>query len=265
MFKKIDNYQVGFSIGNGTYLAINEGKEYCIKMVEVKNEKVEKKFFDEIRAMSRLNGHENIIKIIESFAIEDKDSSYGCFVSEIMPLNLQQYMEIKKNKLKEKDCKLIVRQIADGLSYIHSKFIVHNDLKLENVMIDPISKKIKIIDFGLADLLSNEKEMHFLTKVKGTPLYFPPEKFVKRNVWSGVYSDIWSFGVLAYYLVFGKFPYFHSTYIGLLKSVLNDPLEIPECSRLFRDFISSILRKEANERISLNEILNHKWLSKVQK
>ena len=156
----------------GTFYARNESGEYCVKLVKITDKKKKEKTKIEVSALLRLKGNENIIAIKDTFKIKDQQELYYGFVCELMPINLRQFLEMKKNKVSKKLLKDIFHKIGKGLSFIHSKFVVHNDLKLENVMVDPVSYNVKIIDFGLSHVCSTLSEAHTITSVRGTPFYF---------------------------------------------------------------------------------------------
>lgn len=98
--------------------------------------------------------------------------------------------------LTERDCILFVRQICEGVDYMHSQSIVHLDLKPENIMCHTRqSHEIKIIDFGLAQQLNKDTPMRVLF---GTPEFIPPEIINYEPI--SYLSDMWSIGVICYVL-----------------------------------------------------------------
>lgn len=98
--------------------------------------------------------------------------------------------------LTEKDCILFMRQICEGVAYMHSQDIVHLDLKPENIMCHTrTSHEIKLIDFGLAQKLSPDVPVRVLF---GTPEFIPPEIVSFEPI--GLESDMWSVGVICYVL-----------------------------------------------------------------
>lgn len=98
--------------------------------------------------------------------------------------------------LTEKDCILFMRQICEGVAYMHSQSIVHLDLKPENIMChNRTSHQIKIIDFGLAQKLDPNHPTRVLF---GTPEFIAPEIINYEPI--GTESDMWSLGVICYVL-----------------------------------------------------------------
>jgi serine/threonine protein kinase len=100
----------------------------------------------------------------------------------------------------------ILKQVIIGISYCHSEKIVHRDLKPENIMIEKVpgkegeNLKVRIVDFGFAKCFDNQ-----LSDVLGTPYFIAPE--VIENKPYNEKCDIWSFGVIAYFTLSGKFPF----------------------------------------------------------
>lgn len=98
--------------------------------------------------------------------------------------------------LTERDCILFVRQVCEGVAYMHSQSIVHLDLKPENIMCKTRTcHQIKIIDFGLAQRLNTGSPVRVLF---GTPEFISPEIISYEPI--GFQSDMWSVGVICYVL-----------------------------------------------------------------
>ena len=168
----------------------------AVKVLKVKDIKKQfKHLYNEILTL-RNTDHPNIIKLIEIFH-ESKFDENGKFkklnkIYLVMEYfhgqNLFEYL-MKKSTLREDKVAMIVSQILRALKYLHKNKICHRDLKMENIMIDPLSKFVKIIDFEFSRKF---KEYELRSQI-GTPYYLAPE------VIKGSYSyqcDLWSLGVL---------------------------------------------------------------------
>ena len=115
----------------------------------------------EIKVLSKLN-HKNIMKLYES--IDTLSNVY--LISEYVqgrPLN--EYI-LEQKKLNQQEAVYIIYQLMQAIAYLHSKCICHRDIKLENIIIDPITLTIKLIDFGFS-LTTNANSM--LKLFCGTP------------------------------------------------------------------------------------------------
>ncbi len=150
----------------------------------------------------------------------------------------------------------IVDQIANGLQSFHTYEMVHQDLRPENILIDK-NNHVTIIDFGatkvegILEIDSFTKQFH----IQGTALYSAPEYFLGDT--GSVKSDIFSLGVIIYYMLSGKFPYGNDVAKSTTKSaqnrltyspIINKEIKIP---RWFNETIKKALSVDPNQRYSL--------------
>ena len=114
-------------------------------------------------------------------------------------------------------------QIAEGLSYLHEKNILHLDLKPENIMITP-DNKVKIIDFGLSHHLGYGDVLGLDFKgPKGTPYYIAPEQLC--GIRNSKQSDIYGLGILFYEMLTGNLPFERSSSLAKVQERLRkDPV-----------------------------------------
>ncbi|KAL5526070.1 hypothetical protein ACEPAG_7408 [Sanghuangporus baumii] len=149
---------------------------------------------NEVRTLQKLRRkgeHTNIIRYFDIF----KDASYRYYMFELADGG-SLYERMYRTTMSNEDCKLILWQIVDGVSFLHKNACVHRDLKPDNIMFSrPGGLDIKIIDFGGAEWL-DEYEGQISKKVQAmiaTPEYMSPEA-AKFIVVRG--QDIWSIGVI---------------------------------------------------------------------
>uniref|UniRef100_A0A3B5PXX0 Myosin, light chain kinase 5 n=2 Tax=Xiphophorus maculatus TaxID=8083 RepID=A0A3B5PXX0_XIPMA len=156
-----------------------------------------------------------------------------------------------------------IRQILEGIAFMHQQKIVHLDLKPENIVcVDTTGTSIKIIDFGLASKLDGNtalKVMH------GTAEFIAPEVINYEPVCLA--TDMWSIGVICYILLSGESPFQGNSDAETLALVTAAQWEFDEES--FEDiteeaqnFISSLLNKDPRRRMSCEEGLAHPWMKK---
>jgi len=144
--------------------------------------------------------HENIVCLYD--AIDTQRQLY-LIMENVEGQCLQQIMKYKQNRRfsTEAECARNFVQLMSAIEYMHSMDISHRDIKLENILIEQKSGKLKLIDFGFS-CLSKEKLRIFC----GTPSYMSPEIVSKREYYGGP-SDIWACGVLLFSLICGTFPF----------------------------------------------------------
>src|SRR4030066_294496 len=113
-------------------------------------------------------------------------------------------------------------QICEGLNEAHSKGITHRDIKPENILIDE-KEKVKIVDFGLAKIKNVSRGITKQDSTVGTLKYMSPEQIRNQNV--DHRSDIWSFGVILYEMIAGKYPFKGEHDASLFYSIINQSPE----------------------------------------
>ena len=117
----------------------------------------------------------------------------------------------------------IIGQIADAVYAVHSAGIIHRDLKPDNIMYDPISKKAKLLDFGIA-AQSDQAPEERLTRAGffvGTLMYVAPEALSGQLVTSA--ADQYSLATIAYYLLSGCLPYVGKSQREMFSQLLSQP------------------------------------------
>lgn len=118
----------------------------------------------------------------------------------------------RRRKLKEDVAKHVFKQVIEGLKYIHSKNILHRDIKLDNILLTS-EGDVKICDFGVSKIVKNGEIM---TEQCGTPAYIAPEVFENRG-YENYGSDVWSAGVVLYAMLYGTVPFKASNMTELQK------------------------------------------------
>lgn len=172
----------------------------------------------------------------------------------------------EKEILLESDAIEFMKQILEGLGFMHSKNIAHLDLKPENVMLsDKVSPQpnVKLIDFGLAHHFHQAEEYK---SSSGTPQYIAPE-VVKCEPLSTA-TDMWSIGVITYILLSGFSPFQGEDDEETLTNIIAINYEFEArhfsmTSAMAKDFIQKLLLKNPNDRMTAEECLLHPWIKPI--
>lgn len=112
---------------------------------------------------------------------------------------------VKKNQgLTEIQTRDIIKQIALAMQECHALGVVHRDLKLENVLFNETRTRIKVVDFGIAGLVTT---MSADKNTAATLKYMTPEMILSSSSVASPAMDVWAIGVMAYTMVFYKMPF----------------------------------------------------------
>ena len=197
------------------------------------------------------------------YAFQDFDYIY--LVSEYAPGG-DLYHALKKTNFTENQSKFLISCLLLGLDYIHSKGIIHKDIKPSNLLFDR-QGYLKLGDFGVAEVLKLDNNL----ELSGTVGYKAPEVTCSQN--HGPAVDYFSIGIILYELMFHQQPYKCKTYKEYTLLMLKNPVyvkenEIPEgWSYDAADFINKLITIAPAKRLGYNgfdEVKNHPWLQDVE-
>ena len=282
LHKDINNiYEFKEIIGKGAFGIVRTGfrkKEfsphriYAIKSIHKKNFK--KREMDnlekEIDILSSLD-HPNIARFYETF----HDENYFNIVMELCRGKLlSTFLKLSGGYIDEIKSRIIIMKILHAVNYCHSLGIVHCDLKPDNIIFELDYDEneeenhlnsnfldIKLVDFGLSSRIKKNQK---LKNTVGTPYFISPEML------KGEYDekcDIWSIGVILYYMISGKFPFYAEKNLEIFEKILNEEPNFDKISTKISekgiDFIKKCLIKNPKMRPSAKECLLHPWLEPI--
>ena len=138
-------------------------------------------------------------------------------------------------RFEEATVKFYAAQLILAIGYLHSKGIVHRDLKLENILLDQ-NGYLKIIDYGLAKMLKDDEEAATFC---GTPEYLAPEMVNNEGHDKGV--DWWALGVLMYEMLIGVTPFFNRNKNMLFNKIKNSKVVFPDRKKYRIDYSDEIV------------------------
>lgn len=203
----------------------------------------------------KLITHPNIMALYEVW--ENKSELY-LVLEYVEGGELFDYL-ISRGKLNEGEAVHYFRQVLMGVSYFHHFNICHRDLKPENLLLDKKNHTVKIADFGMAALETNDR---LLETSCGSPHYASPE-IVMGQRYHGTSSDLWSCGIVLFALLTGQLPFNDDNVKRLLMKVKSGKYHVPQfLSEEAKDLISRLLVVSPEKRISIHEIMKHPLLTK---
>eukprot|EP00075_Anas_platyrhynchos_P038346 XP_027327599.1 death-associated protein kinase 3 [Anas platyrhynchos] len=174
----------------------------------------------------------------------------------------------EKESLTEEEATQFLKQILDGVHYLHSKRIAHFDLKPENIMLldkNVPNPRIKLIDFGIAHKIEAGNEFK---NIFGTPEFVAPEIVNYEPL--GLEADMWSIGVITYILLSGASPFLGETKQETLTNISAVNYDFDEeyfsnTSELAKDFIRRLLVKDPKKRMTIAQSLEHPWIKVIKR
>ena len=180
----------------------------AIKMAEVKPHLEEVRLRKEVEIISKLPTHPNIAYYEECFTFSTFAGEYDFGVLQYYELgNLEQLLREKQLTIEQKES--ILRQILQGIEFLHSQGIIHRDLKPQNILVVNRNGEYipKITDFGISKKLDVNKSSVFTNSLAGagTLAYASPEQLTGQTIRKN--TDLWSFGVIVCLMFTGKLPF----------------------------------------------------------
>lgn len=196
--------------------------------------------------------HQGIVRVYE----------YGCdggehpyLVTDLISGQSLAHRLANEGKLTVTESALLALQVADALSYAHSKGIIHRDVKPANIIIDGATKEAKLVDFGIVKTIATENtpELTQTGDIVGTPQYMSPEHCEGRALTG--HSDVYSLGCIMWESIQGEKPFEgKSTFDCMRKHLeLEPPPLFPdtkdEAQRAFADIVKACMSKSPESRL----------------
>eukprot|EP01017_Pseudomicrothorax_dubius_P047251 TRINITY_DN8458_c0_g1_i1.p1 TRINITY_DN8458_c0_g1~~TRINITY_DN8458_c0_g1_i1.p1 ORF type:complete len:549 (+),score=107.64 TRINITY_DN8458_c0_g1_i1:94-1740(+) len=174
--------------------------------------------------------------------------------------SLDQYIYKRTKGMTEAEVFNILRQLLKAFETLQRHKIVHRDLKLQNILLH--HGVLKLADFGFSRLCEETERMNTLV---GSPLYTAPQILKGERYTSK--CDIWSIGVLTYYLLYTVFPWLAKSPAELANTIFSTPLSIPDTpptSDAAKDLVRRMLSVSEDKRISWEELFAHPLIAPAE-
>ncbi|EAU93156.2 STE/STE11 protein kinase [Coprinopsis cinerea okayama7 len=265
----------GELLGKGSYgrvyLALNAttGEVMAVKQVELPKTPSDKMKPQQLDVMKALKFEGDTLKdldhpnIVSYLGFEESQDYLSIFL-EYVPGGTVGSLLVKNGRLREEVTKSWLRQILQGLDYLHGKGILHRDLKADNILVDH-SGVCKISDFGISKKAGEINRAKAHTGMKGTSFWMAPEILSPGEKGYDVKVDIWSVGCVAVEMWTGKRPWYGHEWWPVLMKVAEDksPPPIPEdipMGHLAQSFHNQCFRPDPADRPHASVMLKHPYL-----
>jgi calcium-dependent protein kinase len=271
-----DVYDVGAQLGSGRFGVVYEatrkndrrdgakrllrrGQKVAIKSIAKKRIYDSTTLSQEVDILRRLDG-KLTMSLIECF--EDKHTLH--LVSDLYTGGelFDRIVDLGDDTFSEADASRIMWQVVSGIKYLHDLGITHRDIKPENIMFrdkdsDDLSD-IVLVDFGMSTEFVAGKTM---SAQVGSPSYVAPEVLEGRYTEK---ADLWSLGVIMYILLCGEPPFHGDSPSQIMRQVRDGTFDMNQVAWRYispsgRDLVVSMMTKDMDERITLDEIIKHPW------
>ncbi|XP_062327501.1 death-associated protein kinase 3-like isoform X1 [Osmerus eperlanus] len=265
-----DFYEIGEELGSGQFAIVKQcrekstGLEFAAKFIKkrqsvasrrgVRREEIER----EVNILQQIQ-HPNIVTLHDVY---ENRTDVVLILELVSGGELFDFLA-QKESLSEEEATQFIRQILEGVHYLHSRKIAHFDLKPENIMLldkhVPLPR-IKLIDFGLAHKIEAGAEFK---NIFGTPEFVAPEIVNYEPL--GLEADMWSIGVITYILLSGASPFLGESKQDTLGNISAMNYEFDEeffchTSELAKSFIRQLLERDKRKRLTIQDALNHPWI-----
>lgn len=254
--KIAEDYIKGATIGKGKFGSVwlcrcrVTGVEFACKTLVKGEETVHR----EVEIMQHLSGHPGVVTL--NAVYEDSEAFH--LVMELCSGGRLIDQMTKEGRYSEQRAANIFKELMLVIKYCHDMGVVHRDVKPENILLTTTGK-IKLADFGLAMRITNGQS---LAGLAGSPAYVAPE------VLTGNYSekvDVWSAGILLHALLVGVLPFQGDSLEDVFEAIKTVELNFhtgvwESVSKPARDLLERILTRNADSRITAEEVLSHPWI-----
>nr|XP_018684068.1 PREDICTED: mitogen-activated protein kinase kinase kinase YODA-like isoform X2 [Musa acuminata subsp. malaccensis] len=264
---KANQWKKGKLIGSGTFGNVYEAtnrhngalcamKEVNIIPDDAKSAECLKQLEQEIRFLSQFK-HPNIVQYYGSETIANRLYIYLEYVH---PGSINKYVRQYCGAISESVVRNFTRHILNGLIYLHSKQIMHRDIKGANLLVD-VNGVVKLADFGMAKHLSGAAPANSL---KGSPFWMAPEMLhatMNKETGYDLSVDIWSLGCTIIEMFTGKHPWSGLEGPQAMFKVLNKDPPIPETLSIEgKDFLQRCFCRNPAERPTAGMLLEHPFV-----
>ncbi|XP_026809417.1 serine/threonine-protein kinase GE16371 [Rhopalosiphum maidis] len=268
--KVLSRYTIGDRLGDGNFAVVyrcfdkRNNAEYALKVIKIIEVPQMSQMIENELSILKSISHPNIINLISDLVT----NTDVYLITELVSGGDLFEAIARCTDFSERDIRLMTRNLASALAYLHGLDIVHRDVKPENLLVEyDINGHVlhlKLADFGLSQKVNEPLYM-----VCGTPTYVSPEILTQDGY--GVKIDIWAAGVILYILLCGFPPFVSENNIqeDLFNDILSGTYGFPEpywdnVSEEAKDLVCSMLQSNPSLRFSAEDVLDHPWCDEFE-
>ncbi|XP_057215278.1 testis-specific serine/threonine-protein kinase 2-like isoform X2 [Triplophysa rosa] len=256
-------YEIGKKLGKGAFGSVYEGTrvsdgwKVAVKYVK-KNKNTDyisipgyaEPIPREVALLTLASEGDDVPVIIQLLDWQDFENYYIMVLERFTPCeDMNGFVRRYGGSIDEELARVILRQVTEAAEVCRRRGVFHRDIKMDNLLINPDTQEVKLIDFGCGDILKTSTYRTYI----GTRNYVCPE-FLETGEYNGNPATVYSLGVLLFVMVCGVFPNYNDLYQINEKMWYEDGLTTECCS-----LIQSCLQKNPEERLLLENILEHVW------
>lgn len=263
-------YTLEKKIGEGAFASVHSalenrtGKKYAVKRIKKKqfDMQMARELEREMYAM-KVTSHPGIIRTHDVFNTQQ----YVMVVLDLMKGGtLKENVQAVGGRIPEHLAVGIIKQVLMALQYLHSKGIVHRDIKLENVLCETAAipaRNIRVADFGYVNFVNDHTDA-CLRSLVGTPVYVAPEIINHKPY--GCPVDIYAVGVMLYRMLCGSYPFDageddeETMNLALEGWIAFEEPAWAETSIMCKNFVRALLQAKPQRRLTAKAALHHPWI-----